>query len=124
MKNFSGSVPQHSRVAKVLHWGFILVLLIARFSYMRLTKPTVLAESAPRRIRIASQAVHLGMYLCLAMIPITGLGIGGLYWDCVRSGSLMEGLLLAHEIFVNTGFLLIFAHVAAAFYLRRLGDGV
>jgi cytochrome b561 len=36
----------------------------------------------------------------------------------------MEGLLLAHEIFVNTGFFLIFAHVAAAFYHRRLSDGV
>mgnify|MGYP002010904800 len=36
----------------------------------------------------------------------------------------MEGLLLAHEIFVNVCFFLIFAHVAAAFYHRRLGDGI
>ena len=157
MHNASISVPQHSRTAKILYWGFILVflyalskqldeleeladhtllqyemvfavvfliLLIARFSYMRLTTPTVLSASAPRRMRIASQAVHLGMYFCLAMIPLTGLGIGGLYWGGPRSGSVMEGLLLAHEIFVNTGFFLIFAHVAAAFYHRRLSDGV
>ena len=36
----------------------------------------------------------------------------------------MEGLLLSHEFFANSVFFLIFAHIAAAFYHRKLSDGV
>lgn len=104
--------------------AFFLVLLIARFCYMRSTKATALPDTAPIRIKIAAQTVHLGMYLCLAMIPITGLVIGCLYENGVRSGALMAGSLLAHEIFANAALFLIVAHVAAAFDHRRRRDGI
>jgi cytochrome b561 len=64
------------------------------------------------------------MYFCLAMIPLTGLGIGGLYWSGIQAGDWMAGLLLAHEIFANTVLFLICAHIAAAFYHRKCRDGV
>lgn len=101
-----------------------LVLLVARFWYMRTRNASALPAAAPKRIRIASQIVHLSMYFCLAMIPLTGLGIGGLYWSGIQSGDWMAGLLLAHEIFANTVLFLICAHIAAAFYHRKCRDGV
>jgi cytochrome b561 len=101
-----------------------LVLLFARFWYMRTRNASALPAAAPKRIRIASQIVHLGMYFCLAMIPLTGLGIGGLYWSGIQAGDWMAGLLLAHEIFANTVLFLICAHIAAAFYHRKCRDGV
>ena len=101
-----------------------LVLLVARFWYMRTRNASALPAAAPKRIRIASQIVHLGMYFCLAMIPLTGLGIGGLYWSGIQAGDWMAGLLLAHEIFANTALFLICAHIAAAFYHRKCRDVV
>ena len=109
---------------EMIFGAFFLLLLVARFWYMRTNSPSALPDTAPRQMKTASQAVHLGMYCCLAMIPLTGLGIGGLYWSGVQSGTLMAGLLLAHEVFVHASFFLISGHIAAALYHRKHRDGI
>ena len=58
------------------------------------------------------------------MIPITGLVIGGMYWSEIKSGVMMDAMLLAHEIAVNTLYTLIAIHIAAALYHRRKRDGI
>ena len=101
-----------------------LLLLLIRFAYMRFTRPTVLPEDTSRGVRRLASAAHLGMYFCLSMIAMTGIGIGGLYYNGTKTGSLMDGLLLAHEIFVNSTYSLIALHIVGALYHRRLRDGV
>ena len=104
--------------------SLFLVLLLARFVYMRLTRPTALPTNTPRRVKLMAQSVHLGMYASLSMIAVTGLVIGGLYWSDIKDGSTMQVVLVAHELFVQTSYLLIFLHVTAAIYHRRKRDGI
>ena len=101
-----------------------LVLLISRFVYMRSTRPTALPSDTPRLTMLAAQSVHLGMYVSLSMIAVTGLVIGGLYWSGIKDGTGMEVTLVAHEFFVQASYLLILLHVSAAIYHRRKSDGI
>ena len=79
-----------------------LALLFARFLYMRLTRPTVLPSDTPRMEMLMAQSVHLGMYASLAMIAVTGLVIGGMYWSGIKDGTGMHVALVAHEFFVQS----------------------
>jgi len=101
-----------------------LLLLFARFIYMHSTRPTVLPSDTPRSMMLLARTVHLAMYISLAMIAVTGLGIGGLYWSGTKEGTLMEAVLILHEIAFWTSVNLIVLHVAGAVYHRRQGDGV
>jgi cytochrome b subunit of formate dehydrogenase len=73
---------------------------------------------------LMAQSVHLSMYISLAMIAVTGLVIGGMYWSGIKDGTEMHIALVAHEFFVQTSYLLIFLHISAAVYHRRKGDGI
>lgn len=101
-----------------------LLLLLARFIYMHSTVPTLLPSDTPRRIMLLAQTVHLGMYVSLAMIAVSGLMIGGLYWSGIKEGTLMASVLILHEIVFWTSINLIGLHVAGAIYHRRQRDGV
>lgn len=151
------TVRPHDLLAKVFHWGFIVVfvyaltkqldeveeledaallefemffasfflaLVIVRYLYMRLTRPTALPAATPRRERLLARAVHVAMYVGLGTIAATGLVIGGLYGADVKSGVAMEAVLLLHEIAVNSTYFLIALHVAAAVQHRLKGDGI
>lgn len=158
MTSISGAeVRPHSRVAKILHWGFIgvflfaltkqldeveeledfgllqyemifasifLVILVARFVFMQMTGPSAMPERTPVRQRWLARTVHLGMYAGLALIPLSGLWIGGLYGTGIKHGFWMDAALLVHEIAVNTTYTLIVLHIAAAVLHRRQGDGI
>ena len=100
-----------------------LLLLIIRFVYMR-ARPTAMPEDTPRRDRLLARAVHIGMYAGLSLVAVTGLCIGALYWSGIKSGVAMEGVLLLHEIAVNTSYFLIAGHIAAALWHRRKRDGI
>ena len=101
-----------------------LLLVGARFAFMGSSRPTALPDGTPKRERLLARACHLGMYVSLALIPMSGLCIGGLYWSGVKQGAAMDASLLVHEIAVNTLYTLIVIHVAAALYHRYQGDGV
>ncbi len=101
-----------------------LALLLARFVYMRSTRPTALPDDTPKNMMLLAKAVHLGMYISLALIAITGLMIGALYGSGTKEGALLEAVLLAHEICFWTSMNLIFLHIAGAVYHRQLRDGV
>ena len=103
---------------------FFLVLLVIRFVFMRRTRPTAMPADMPKRTRLAAQIVHMGMYIGVALIAVSGLVIGGLYWAEIKSGIMMEAALLVHEIAVNTTYWLIAGHIAASIYHRRQGDGL
>jgi len=101
-----------------------LGLLIARFVYMRLTRPTALPHDTPANMMLMARIVHFGLYASMAMIAITGIIIGSLYYGGVKSGLVMDAVLLLHEIMFWTSINLIALHIVAAFYHRYKGDGI
>ena len=159
-KTVEQPITPHSRTAKILHWGFILVfayglakqlddveeledfgllqnemifasvfliVLLARFAYMRATRLTALPSSTDKsaqRTKHWARAVHLAMYASMALIAASGLCIGGLYWTGTKTGLAMDIALTVHEIAVYGSYLLIAGHVSAALWHRNQRDGI
>ena len=101
-----------------------LVILIARFVYIRFTQSSALPAATPKHMMVLAKSVHGLMYVCLAGIAVSGLWIGNMYGAGTKSGTMMEAALLLHEIFVNSTYFLILAHIAGAVYHRRQKDGI
>ena len=102
---------------------FVLLLLI-RFIYMKTTQKSSLPDSAPKSQVLAAKVVHAGMYICLALIPLTGLLIGLLFWLGLKDGFLIDIAVAAHEFAVSVIYWLIGLHILAAIYHRLKRDGV
>ena len=101
-----------------------LSLLLFRFIYMRSARAAMPQLDMPKSLILLARIVHLGMYASLALIAITGLIIGGLYYIGVKDGLVLEAILLSHEIFFWTSVNLMGLHIAGAIYHRVQGDGV
>ncbi|MBT5574970.1 MAG: cytochrome b/b6 domain-containing protein [Alphaproteobacteria bacterium] len=102
---------------------FLLILAI-RFIYMRTTQTSALPEDTGLFQKFAARIVHLGMYSSLALIAISGLMIGLLYYSGYKDGLLNDALLGLHEFSVSFSYLLIIIHALAAIYHRLKKDGV
>ena len=151
------SNPKFSSIAKLMHWGFVLLfiyallkqidnlnqlenmallkfevifagifvlLLLIRFVYMKTTQKSSLPDSTPKSQILAAKIVHFGMYLCLALIPLTGLLIGLLFWLGLKDGFLIDIAVAAHEFAVSVIYCLIGLHILAAIYHRLKRDRV
>ena len=101
-----------------------LFLLLIRFIYMKATQKSSLPESTPKPQIMAAKIAHNGMYICLALIPLTGLLIGLLFWLGLKEGLLINLVVGAHELSVSIIYWLIGLHVLAAVYHRLKNDGV
>ena len=101
-----------------------LSLLLFRFIYMRTAKAALPQLDMPKPLILLALTVHRGMYVSLALIAITGLIIGGLYYFGSKNGWVLEAVLLLHEICFWISVNLIGLHIAGAIYHRRKGDGV
>ena len=102
---------------------FVLLLLI-RFIYMKTTQKSSLPDSTPKSQLIAARVVHYGMYACLALIPLTGLLIGLLFWLGFEDGFLINTVVEVHEFSVSVIYWLIGLHILAAIFHRLKNDGV
>ena len=102
---------------------FVLLLLI-RFIYMKTTQKSSLPDSTPKSQVLAAKVVHAGMYICLVLIPLTGLLIGLLFWLGLKDGFLIDIAVGAHEFAVSVIYWLIGLHILAAVYHRLKRDGV
>lgn len=101
-----------------------LAVLVARFIFMRSTRPTALPVSADARVRKLAAIVHNGMYASLALLALSGLAIGGLYGSGVSEGGLLAVVLWLHEACYWACVITIGIHIAGALYHRHLGDGI
>ena len=110
--------------AEMVFAALFLLLLIIRFVYMHNTQPTVMPASTDKLKRRAARCVHLGMYLTLSAIAITGLVIGGLYAYTIKQGAVMDVFLVLHELSAQLAMLLIIGHIGASIYHRKQGDGI
>ncbi|MDA9185698.1 cytochrome b/b6 domain-containing protein [Planktomarina sp.] len=68
--------------------------------------------------------VHLGMYVSLAAIALSGILIAGIYWIGMKEGLLIEGIIFVHELAVTASYWLIGLHIAAVVFHRFKNDGV
>ena len=108
-----------------------LVIVLARYFYMRrfetLQGATVPVHVVHKRF---ARAVHISMYLCLIMLPLTGLMIAGLYTQGYRDATpdepqtVMDIVLDLHGAAADLSYLLIILHISAAVYSRIKGEGV
>ena len=111
-------------VTEVVFAVVFLSLLLFRFIYMRTAKAALPQLDMPKPLILLALTVHRGMYVSLALIAITGLIIGGLYYFGIKNGWVLEAFLLLHEICFWISVNLIGLHIAGAIYHRRRGDGV
>ena len=101
-----------------------LLLLAARFIYMQSTRPTALPEDAPEPLEYFARRGHLLIYVCLALMPLSGLLIAGLLLEGSQSGFLLELAVELHELTVSASFVVIALHISAALCHRQLRDGI
>jgi len=109
---------------EIVFAGIFLILLLGRFFYMTKTQRSALPENTSYIQKIAAKLVHLGMYISLGSIALTGLGIGGLYWIGLKDGLIMEAVISIHEFSVTATYWLVGVHILAAVYHRFKADGV
>ena len=102
----------------------MIFLLAIRFLYMAKTQTSSLPKETSAFQRLAAKLVHLGMYVLLATIAVSGILIGGIYWIGMKDGLLIEGIIAVHELAVTASYWLIGVHVAAAVFHRLKQDGV
>ena len=101
-----------------------ILFLVARFVYMRRTQKSSLPPDTPRAQKILAKAVHYGMYIGMISIAFSGLVIGSLYWLDLKSGIIIETLIVWHEVSVSIMYWLVGLHLIGAIYHRFKNDGV
>ncbi|MDC0194682.1 cytochrome b/b6 domain-containing protein [Alphaproteobacteria bacterium] len=101
-----------------------LTFLIIRFVYMTKTQKTSLPINTAKSQKIAAKIVHMGMYILLAGVAISGLTIGFLFWLGLKDDFFIEIVISIHEFIVNLLYWLIGIHILAASYHRLKKDGV
>jgi len=80
---------------------FFFFLLVARYVFMRMTKPTALTNEAPKIMHRMSRIAHLGIYISLGSIALSGLLIAGLFSLNIKDGFAMDGVIALHELAVS-----------------------
>ena len=108
-----------------LVFATLLILLLAvRFLYMTKTQSSSLPSETSSFQKLAAKLVHLGMYVSLTTIALSGILIGGIYWMEMKEGLLIEGVITVHELAVTASYWLIGLHITAAIFHRFKNDGV
>ena len=112
-------------IFEVIFASVFLVIVLMRFFYMRRFDNFKGAQISVHRIhRLIGKTVHIGMYLCLILLPLSGLIIAGLFSQGIEDGPLQDGALTIHEIAADMSYVLIAVHISAAIYSRIKGEGV
>ena len=102
-----------------------LLIVILRYSYMRKFGTFIGAnEPIPMAHTLLARSIHVSMYLCLILLPLSGLAIAGLFSLGVVEGKMQSFALLVHEFSADLSYLLIALHIIAALWSRIKGDGV
>ncbi len=112
-------------IFEVIFASVFLVIVLMRFFYMRRFDNFKGAQVPVHKIhRLIGKTVHIGMYLCLILLPLSGLIIAGLFSRGIEDGPLQDAALTIHEIAADMSYVLIAVHISAAIYSRIKGEGV
>ena len=110
---------------EVVFASIFLAIVMVRYYYMRKFE-TFLGtdEPVPLAHRYLAKSIHSSMYLCLALLPLSGLLIAGLFSQGITEGPMQNFALTVHELSADLSYLLIAIHVGAALWSRIKGEGV
>ena len=109
-----------------------LVIVLVRYFYMRRFE-TLQGSTVPVHVihKRFARLVHVSMYICLILLPVTGLLIAGLYSQGYTVNAtpdepqtVMDFALDLHGLAADLSYFLIFLHISAAIYSRFKGEGV
>jgi cytochrome b561 len=103
---------------------FLLIVLIRYFYMSRFETFLGAYEPVPVMHKFLAKTIHTSMYLCLILLPLTGLMIAGLFAQEIKDGPLIEIVVGLHGFSADLSYLLIAIHVVAALYSRIKGEGV
>ena len=105
--------------------SIFLVIVIVRYYYMRKFETFLGAvEPVPMAHRYLAKSIHSSMYLCLILLPLSGLLIAFLFSQGITEGPMQDFALTVHEFSADLSYLLIAIHVGAALWSRIKGEGV
>ena len=102
-----------------------LLIVIFRYLYMRKYKTFFGARKAVSKAhQYLGETIHISMYLCLVLLPLSGLSIAGLYSFGFKDGILQGIAVGIHEFSASMSYFLIVIHVVGAVYSRIKGEGI
>ncbi|MBT60678.1 MAG: cytochrome B [Euryarchaeota archaeon] len=109
-----------------------LAIVLMRYFYMRQFDTFMGAwEPVPLAHTYLAKGIHLAMYACFILLPLTGLMIAGLYNQGYtvnatpdEQQTVMDVVLGLHGLVADISYVLIVVHIAAALYSRLKGEGV
>ncbi len=114
-------------IFEVIFASVFLLIVIMRYVYMRRFETFQGATvTVPKIHKYFAKTVHRLMYLCLILLPITGLMIAGLYSQGYTNEDqfMLNSALEIHGLSADLSYLLIVIHIGAAFWSRIKGEGV
>lgn len=112
-------------IFEVLFASVFLLIIILRYFYMRKVG-TMHSSTVPVHPvhKFIAKSVHISMYLCLILLPLSGLAIAFLFKQGIVDGPMQNIAIGVHEFTATSSYVLIAIHVSAAIYSRIKGEGV
>ena len=93
-------------VFEVAFASVFLLIVILRFSYMRKFGTFIGAnEPIPMAHTLLARSIHVSMYLCLILLPLSGLAIAALFSMGVVEGQMQSFALFVHEFSADLSYL-------------------
>ena len=112
-------------IFEVIFASIFLLIVIIRYAYMRRFETFLGAREQVHIVHTYfAKIVHKSMYLCLILLPLSGLAIAGLFVRGVTDGPIQGAVLAIHESTATLSYVLIAIHVSAAIYSRIKGEGI
>ena len=111
---------------EIVFASVFLLLVVVRYGYMRRFE-TFQGATVPvhRYHKRFPRLMHVAMYLCLVLLPLTGLAIAWLFSQGMGEEAIaMEAAIGLHGFSADLSYALIVIHVVAALYSRVKGEGV
>ena len=71
-----------------------------------------------------AKIIHKSMYLCLVLLPVTGLLIAAMFTQGITDGPMQDSILDLHGFSADLSYILIAIHIGAALYSRIKGEGI
>jgi len=114
-------------IFEVIFATLFLFIVIARYIYMRRFETFQGAFQPVHKIhKYFAKTIHSSIYLCLIILPLTGLMIAGLYKQGYtdEEGLMLSSMMSLHGLAADLSYLLILIHIVAAVWSRIKGEGV
>ena len=112
-------------IFEVVFASIFLLIVLMRLFYMKRFKVFMGANVPVHRVhKFFAKSVHISLYACLILLPLTGLIIAALFKQGITDGPMQNIALELHEFSAALSYVLIATHISAAIYSRVKGEGV